>query len=558
MRTTPIRKTPGVYVTELDAFPRSVVGVPTAVPAFIGYTERAEIDGKPVYMRPVKIASLADYNAVFGGAFPASFALVPVPLEPPPAPDSYDFMANVLNPDGKATTKTPFKLSQTAKSEFYLYDSVRLFFENGGGTAYVVSVGSYTDNGASPTGVTTESKKLKAGIDAIADQVGPTILLTPDAMTLPPVTTVKDGVTTVDPFKGEGYADVVRAMLTQAKTKQDRVVLLDVYGTKSIDQTKDGWKAKIEDAIASFREQVGEVGLSYGMGYFPFLNTTIHKGTDFTYKVLTGQVTVNNKPTPEDAKAQLTDILKGEALTIYGEEGAKPVYTIIDTAMAATTDAAIGKCNNDLTSAIPLLKQVLALVAKSLNVLPPSGAMAGIYSLTDTNRGVWNAPANVGVAATVSPTLRLTDGIQEDMNVPLNGKAVNAIRDFVGRGTIVWGARTLDGNSNDWRYIQVRRTMIYTEQSIKSALDQFVFAANDGKTWVAVTAMISGFLQTLWSQGGLMGATPNEAFSVECGLGSTMTAQDILEGYMIVQVTLQMIRPAEFIELTFKQKMGGK
>jgi phage tail sheath protein FI len=139
----------------------------------------------------------------------------------------------------------------------------------------------------------------------------------------------------------------------------------------------------------------------------------------------------------------------------------------------------------------------------------------------------------------------------------VDGKAVNVLRDFVGRGTVVWGGRTLDGNSNDYRYIQVRRTLIYIEQSIRAALRQFAFAPNTGQTWAAVTSMVSGFLTTVWSQGGLMGATPAEAFSVQCGLGSTMTGQDILEGYMIVEVTLQMVRPAEFIELTFKQKMEG-
>jgi phage tail sheath protein FI len=122
---------------------------------------------------------------------------------------------------------------------------------------------------------------------------------------------------------------------------------------------------------------------------------------------------------------------------------------------------------------------------------------------------------------------------------------------------VVWGARTLDANSLDWRYIQVRRTLVYIETSIKTALNQFVFAANDGKTWVAATAMVSGFLQGLWSQGGLMGDKASDAFTVQCGLGSTMTGMDILNGYMIVQVTLQMIHPAEFIELTFKQKMEG-
>jgi phage tail sheath protein FI len=88
-------------------------------------------------------------------------------------------------------------------------------------------------------------------------------------------------------------------------------------------------------------------------------------------------------------------------------------------------------------------------------------------------------------------------------------------------------------------------------------LQPFAFAANDGKTWAAATAMVSNFLQGVWAQGGLMGAKADEAFTVACGLGRTMTPQDILEGSMIVHVTLQMIRPAEFIVLTFKQRMQG-
>jgi phage tail sheath protein FI len=141
--------------------------------------------------------------------------------------------------------------------------------------------------------------------------------------------------------------------------------------------------------------------------------------------------------------------------------------------------------------------------------------------------------------------------------MPIEGLAINAIRDFVGRGTLVWGARTLDGNSNDWRYIQVRRALIYIEQSVELALNKFVFAPNVAQTWVTVTSMIGSFLRGVWQAGGLMGASPAEAFSIQCGLGSTMTAQDVLEGRMIVQIKLTMVRPAEFIVLTFQQQMQG-
>ena len=86
-------------------------------------------------------------------------------------------------------------------------------------------------------------------------------------------------------------------------------------------------------------------------------------------------------------------------------------------------------------------------------------------------------------------------------------------------------------------------------------MQPFVFAPNDGTTWVRLTSAISNFLHALWAEGGLMGATAKDAFSVDCGLGTTMTGQDVLDGYVIVRTLLQMTRPAEFIELTFKQKM---
>jgi len=262
----------------------------------------------------------------------------------------------------------------------------------------------------------------------------------------------------------------------------------------------------------------------------------------------------------------LQGILDDQAELIYGQDPVKLakvkgyIAAIPDvTAVADATGilAPVTRLNQNLVNAIPLLQQMENIVALKMAMMPTSAAMAGVYTYTDGARGVWNAPANVTLSSVLSPNVLLNNEQQGGLNVPLNGKAINVIRQFIGRGPVVWGARTLDGNSLDWRYIQVRRTLIYVEQSIEAALQPFVFAANDGKTWVAVTSMVSNFLQGLWSQGGLMGAKADEAFTVSCGLGSTMTPLDVLDGYMIVQVTLQMIRPAEFIELTFKQKMQG-
>jgi uncharacterized protein len=521
MASTVYRRTPGVYVTELTAFPPSVVGVQTAIPAFIGFTEKADISGKPVYLKPIKIGAMVDFEAVFGRRYKYQYGLESVTAGPTDA-DKYDFKVFAY-PEGSTPEWRYYKLTEAAKVNRYnLYDSMRLFYANGGGTCYVVSVGHYGED------ITEE--KLMLGLAAIEEQVGPTMLVVPEAIHLDSITK---------------FGNVAKDMLRQCSKLQDRVAILDVYGAGTVT------KATLDDTIAAFRGEVGNLFLNYGMAYFPFLDTSVYPVSEVDYTSIDSEGVA--------PYTKLKEVLTWERINLYGPDTpdgsrAKAVQDDIDKLPTALD---VVKLNQNLTNSLPLLVDIERIVTVKNDVLPPSPAMAGIYTLTDATKGVWNAPANITLSAVEKPSFKLDNQQQADLNVPVDGKAVNAIREFPSRGTLVWGARTLDGNSNDYRYIQVRRTLIYIEQSIKNALDQFVFAPNDGNTWATVTAMVSSFLQGVWSQGGLMGATASEAFSVQCGIGSTMTGQDILDGYMRVQVVLQMIRPAEFIELTFKQKMEG-
>ena len=181
--------------------------------------------------------------------------------------------------------------------------------------------------------------------------------------------------------------------------------------------------------------------------------------------------------------------------------------------------------------------------------------MAGVYTMIDNTRGVWKAPANVSVSYVNKPAVPVTDKDQEVLNMPMSGKAINAIRTFPGEGIKVWGARTLDGNSQDWRYINVRRTMIFLEQSVKNAARAYVFEPNVVNTWVNMRSMIDGFLRGVWKRGGLAGTSPEDAYSIHIGLGDTMTPEDILEGILRISVFVAITRPAEFIEITFQQQM---
>ena len=126
---------------------------------------------------------------------------------------------------------------------------------------------------------------------------------------------------------------------------------------------------------------------------------------------------------------------------------------------------------------------------------------------------------------------------------------------FSGRGILVWGACTLAGNDNEWRYVPVRRFFNMVEESVKKSTSWAVFEPNSAPLWTRVKSMIDNFLVQKWREGALAGATPEEAFFVKVGLGETMTAQHVLEGRMNVEIGMAVVRPAEFIILKFSHKM---
>lgn len=204
----------------------------------------------------------------------------------------------------------------------------------------------------------------------------------------------------------------------------------------------------------------------------------------------------------------------------------------------------------------PLLNNIANSIKLEFSKQPPSAAMAGIYAAVDNSRGVWKAPANVSLSSVLGPVKVINDDLQKDLNVDtVAGKSINAIRKFTGKGTLVWGARTLDGNSNEWRYISVRRFYNMVEESVKKATGHFVFEPNDANTWVKVKSMIENYLTLLWREGALAGAKAEHAFFVKVGLGITMTSDDVLNGIMNVEIGMAVVRPAEFIILKFSHKM---
>jgi phage tail sheath protein FI len=480
-------KTPGVYVEEISTLPPSVVPVSTAIPAFIGYTERS-----PSALEVRRISSMTEYRALFGGAF--SETLTAEVTKSAPADEFFN------------VTKLP---TAPAKPTYWLYYQLLMYFANGGGPCYIVSVGTYAIK--SPF---IDVKTLKNGLDALKKEDEPTLILTPDL----------NGVSVPADYYGH-----YKITLDQCADLKDRFTLIDVHSG-----------AEGDAVIKGFRENIGTNNLNYGAAYYPWLESTLGYGYDES-KIKTTVIIGTTPP--------VTDVmLKYDTsdLSVLAEP-------------LATTPPVDKKTYYESRSLYHLdngaYARIKAIIDSFRVTLPPSGAMAGIYTRTDNSRGVFKAPANVSVNSVVRPTVKISNEQQENLNVHPSGKSINVIRSFSDKGILVWGARTLDGNSNEWRYIPVRRLFLFLEESISKAIENFVFEPNTQSTWVSVKGTIENFLTDQWQAGALAGTSTQQAFFVNVGLGVTMTAQDILEGRLIVDVGVAAVRPAEFIILRFSHKL---
>jgi phage tail sheath protein FI len=638
-------KTPGVFVEEIPKLPPSVAQVETALPAFVGYTNKAdETAPGDLINKPKRIGSLVEFEQFYGAG---------------PSPNVAE-----VNIDSNNNFT-----SATVTNTFFMYDSLRMFYANGGGDCYIVSVGK------SEKTTTIADTDFTAGIDELRKEDAPTIILFPDAVTL----------------TDAEIAGVQQAALLQCSDLQDRVGLFDV---------------KSDDPLGTnFRNNIGINNLKYGAVYSPWLKVNLPKDIKYpdvksvikrsgiavplsgltadaevqgliteleqayadtanvdaktallsppngvladgfnsrvaTFNGVGGNTNANLKSIFDyvlNIGAQIEEFINGgapdqltlpdflgdvedavtsnfdpvfaevAALNLEAEADITAGYTATDfTAMitaadwplsdAAAASAVINEANDNnrriaavnllqpmfdeintayqnlvvntgtaytktlddsLVLVFPVYKSILTGVSKSMTIMPPSGAVAGVYALVDRTRGVWKAPANVSLNNVLAPATVFTASQLDNLNVDaVAGKSVNAIRYFTGKGTLVFGSRTLAGNDNEWRYVPVRRFFNMVEESCKKSTEPFVFEPNDANTWVKIQGMIENFLTTLWRQGALQGVKPEHAFYVAVGLGKTMTSLDILEGRLIVEIGMAVVRPAEFIILRFSHKLA--
>lgn len=485
----------------------SVAGVATAVPAFIGFTE------KPAKKGIQPITSLLEYETIFGEG-------------------------------QKLTVEKKGNDLKLKGYEYALYDSMRLFYDNGGGNCYVVSIGTY--------GTTATADLYNKAIALLEEQSDVTIVAFPDAAML---------------LDAAGLASVQMQALKHCAAVGGRFTILDLKRNDPKDT--DTPTSLLKDELKQFRDGVTDA-LCYGAAYYPYLKSSYSKDIDFAQviaampevkaedkEVLYTKATAKAKNEETGAKAGDENYVKeGDVAKEAGTEYAKVMAKAAEIIALPDDDPKKQLRINAMIPQIEGYAEKLAELQDIASVIPPSGAIAGIYASTDSRVGVWQAPANVGIASVKDLTQQITDAQQDEMNVdPETAKSVNAIRYFKGKGILVWGSRTLDGGSNEWRYVPVRRLFTYVEQSVKLSTSWAVFQPNDENTWVKIKCQVSNFLSNLWNSGALTGATPDDAYFVEVGKGITMTEDDINNGYLRVRIGLAAVRPAEFIVLEFSHKV---
>ncbi len=228
----------------------------------------------------------------------------------------------------------------------------------------------------------------------------------------------------------------------------------------------------------------------------------------------------------------------------------------VDADAAETAFPALGLTSDYAAMFYPKLRIADPLRQNRLASFPPSGVVAGIIAKTDAQRGVWKAPAGLDARAPIvrGQAVNLTDS----ENGRLNPLGLNCVRTFPGVGSVVWGSRTLAGAdrlASDWKYLPVRRTALFIEESLYRGLQWAVFEPNDEPLWAQIRLAAGGFMHQLFRQGAFQGASPKEAYMVKCDADTT-TQADIDRGIVNVLIGFAPLKPAEFVILSIQQIAG--
>lgn len=496
---------PGVYVEEIHGTSLSIQSGETAVPVFVGiFNDKNTPDVKAANqeLTCVRVDSWLDFTQRF-------------------APSGY-LTVTLDGGKGQRVTARQYKGA----------NSVRLFFENGGGACYILAVSADAK---------VATKSLAQLLPAIEQHPEITLLCWCE-------------------YAGPEIDQQVYTALSAGAAvgnNAGRFLLMDAWPEGKVD-TPSAWQFKTH--------QVAD--RTQAASYFPaFLTGFTHDYRDYMSRTdwRGYEHLVNVCGFTEEQVGTLKELALEES---FRAQQFVTLAELREKVNAAADDKA--------AKGAELLQSVEQIFLAELSALPTrtppvilraSVAMAGIYARVDRERGVWKAPANVEVSSVTALVAQGVDGkkawhnavpvrVDDGLNEKLVDAQINAIRMFSGQGILVWGGRTMAPATNtDWRYVSVRRLFNTIERDVRAALRAVVFEPNSPVVWETVRGALDHYLDALWRKQALQGDSAAQAYFVQIGLGTTMSKDDIDQGRMIVKIGVAAVRPAEFIVLTLTQNV---
>ncbi len=495
---------PGVYVEEIERGPRPIEGVPTSTAAFIGETERGPT-------KPRLVTSYKEYQRWFGGVF--------------------------------------------GDDKFMPY-AVNGFFENGGKRLYVCRV---TDDAATPA-------QAAFGSSFIVRAVGPGSWGKRVFAKVEPSTTERpnaNGVMEPVGFKLRlAYYDKTPVGKPEDwfnnSTKPPFPVASETFDDLDMDEgSPNYWRKRVEGNSALAELVATGQGTAPPTKMFAPLAANGVDGTlpldvaDFVGRVQAQRTAEQGLAALElDPYREVALVYAPGALVAVNRavithcENLKYRFAVVDAARPEDIVNFQPRSAIQDTRYAALYHPWIAISDPATGArkeVPPGGHVLGVYARTDSERGVFKAPANEILRGVLELLADINDRIQD----VLNPRGINAIRQFPERGIRVWGARTLTSDAL-WKYVSVRRLFIFLERSIYEGTQWVVFEPNDDRLWARVIDTIRLFLRTQWRLGALFGRTEQEAFFITCDR-TTMTQDDILNGRLICEIGIAPVRPAEFV-----------
>jgi hypothetical protein len=486
---------PGVYIEELPSGVHTITGVATSIAAFVGWTPKGPVD------KATLIFSWADYERQFGGL--------------------------------------------DARSQFGY--SVNQFFLNGGQMAYIVRLVNSAKVAQAVIG--TAAAKDEITINALnpGDWAKPYQIAiknsTPAGRFQLQVIYAPTGETpaVVESFNNLGISksDPQGRFVGDVLLNNSNIVTADVPAA-TINIPADITKALIGGDVGKVLDPVATKA---------DFETALDAGGTIGVNLLESVDIFNLLCVPGEV-----DTLVLGKLDVFCK--ANRAFLIADSPDAIGAPSRPGFPGDNSAIYFPWLLAPDPLAGNVIRHYPPCGFVAGVYATTDVNRGVWKAPAGtetalVGVSGVTVP---LTD----KQNGNLNPFAINCIRSFSAYGTVVWGARTVNGNDeagSQWKYVPIRRLALFLETSLYRGTQWAVFEPNDAPLWGQIRLNVGAFMQTLFIQGAFQGSTPQQAYFVKCD-SETTTSTDQNNGIVNILVGFAPLKPAEFVIIQIQQIAG--